>query len=110
MSQSSQLDNSGALAKLSIGVLLNVFNDCDVTDVLSLAFISKQKAESNVHVQISPLLTYVLRLARNFAQLRKDVPYDIHLKWHYTARFRQALFRSGTKKSSHLHSTAQLKP
>ena len=42
MSQSSQPDASGGLTKLPIGVLLKIFDDCDVADILNLALVSKQ--------------------------------------------------------------------
>jgi hypothetical protein len=42
MSQSSQPDPTGGLAKLPIDILLNVFYGCDLTNVLNLSLVSKR--------------------------------------------------------------------
>ena len=42
MAPSSQQDVVGGLAKLPVDVLLNVFDDCDVADILNLALVSNQ--------------------------------------------------------------------
>ena len=42
MAPSSQQDAAGGLAKLPVDVLLNVFDDCDVGDILNLASVSNQ--------------------------------------------------------------------
>ena len=42
MSQGNPPGATSGLAELPADVLLNVFNDCDVADILNLALVSKQ--------------------------------------------------------------------
>ena len=60
MSQSSQLDTSGRLAKLPIDVLLSIFDDCDIVDIINLALVSNRNRIRDRRVEnigISSLFT-----------------------------------------------------
>lgn len=73
MSQTSQPDTTGGLPELPIDVLLNVFDGCDVADILSVASVSKQ---NRIHRQ-NLTLVHGTRLARSFVQLQKNATYGL---------------------------------
>lgn len=79
------LSDQRGLAKLPIDVLLNIFDGCDVVDILSLGLVSKPK--SNQRLESHPRSLQCPRLAKNFPQLRKNVMYgstnSSGAVWHF---------------------------
>jgi len=105
MSRSRQPDTSGGLAKLPIDMLLNVFDGCDIADILNLALVSEQN-----QIQCSDLRSHPStypRLARHFRTATEERHVWLTQFRRCCTAFLQAPFRSRTKELR-LRSTAQL--
>ena len=101
-----QQNTTGGLAKLPFDVLLDIFNGCDVADILNLALVSKKNRIQGWRRNLTPI-----RMPQTCKDLRTATEerhvWLTQFKRSCTA-FRQAPFHSRTKEL-HIRSTAQLK-
>ena len=104
MSQSDQPDTTGGLAKLPIDVLLNVFDSCDVADILSLGLVSKPSRTQGR----SFTLIHLPQTCKGFYTATEERQVWVAQFKRRCVAFRQAPFHSRTKEL-HAHSTAQLR-
>ena len=104
MPQTNQQDTPRGLTKLPTDVLLNIFNGCDLTDILNLALVSKR---SRTHRQ-GLTLVHVNQTCKELHIATEERHVWLAQFKRRCTPFRQAPFQSRTKEL-YMHSTAQLK-